>query len=218
MLKTACEQKPSPGELLKLNFDVFPPVSRPAVATTSPGTVTVTANPVYPPPSSPADVAAASASSAARSIASASAAASAKKKHDDNTRIGVGVGVGVGGVAAILAVVGIIFWRRRSTRNREKSEVEARARWEAEYQARQGPPLQQDQKYRPVELGDLGEPEPPSFVAEADDGRPRAPELPSPDTTSRSTSKTLRNSNYSMSRLMGRPNVPQKDDKRGAAQ
>ena len=215
-LKTACDQTPSPGTLLKLDFDLFPSVSGPASATSA-GTVTVTANPLYPPPSSPANIAAASASSAARSAASASAAASTQKKHDDNVRTGVGVGVGVGGVAAILAVVGIIFWRRRSARNREKSDVEARARWEAEYHASQGPPFQQDHKFRPMELGELEDHERPFFVAEADEGRPRGPELPAPDNTSRSTSKTLRNSNYSMSRLIGKPNVPEKDDPRPSA-
>lgn len=208
MLDAACTQQPSPGETLTLDFDVFPTVSTPSLSasTVSPSTasaaetITVTNTPVYPPPSSPADLAAASFS---RAAASASAAASAKTTHDNNVRVGVGVGVGVGGVALILAVVAIIISRRRSARNREKFEHEARERWEAEYFAGHGTPydnqLEQEQKDHVAELSA------PYYVAEAGEGRPRDPELSSSEPTSRSTSKTLRNSNYGMPRFLGKP-------------
>lgn len=210
-LNAGCDQQPRPGETLMLAFDLFPPVSTassssPTAATAAAGTVTVTSNPVYPPPSSPAALADASSS---RAAASASAAASAKKTHDDGVRVGVGVGVGVGGVGLILGVVAIIFFRRRSARNREKFEAEARARWEAEHFAGHGAPYynqpQQEQKDRIAELSA------PYYMAEADAGIPRAAELPNSEPTSRSTSKTLRSSGYGMSRFMGKPAVPNKD-------
>lgn len=151
----------------------------------------MTQNPVYPPPSSPAALAAASSSQAA---ASASAAASAKNSHNNNVRLGVGVGVGIGGAALILALVATIFFRRRSARNREKFEGEARARREAEYHAGHTTEdynqPQQGQKERIAELSA------PYYVAEADEGRPQDAELPIPEQTSRSPSKTLPNSSY----------------------
>ena len=168
----------------------------------------MTNNPVYPPPSSPVELANASASQAA---ASASAVASAKKTHDHNVGIGVGVGVGVGGAALILAVVAFIFFRRASARNREKFEREARARWEAEYLTGHDQPHEyynQPQLERKDRVAELSA---PYYMAEADDGRPRGPELPSSEPTSRSTSKTLRNSGYGISRFMGKPAVPDKD-------
>ena len=194
-----------------LNFDVFPPVSTPSLSvsrstTSAAETITVTNTPVYPPPSSPAELYAGSSS---RSEASASAAAGAKTTHDNNVRVGVGVGVGVGGVAIILAVVGIIFFQRRSAQNREKFEREARERWEAEYFGARGLPY--DNQPRQEQKDQVAELSAPYFMAEAGDGRPRDPELPSSESTSRSTSKTLRDSNYTMSRFLGRPAVPSKD-------
>lgn len=200
-----------------LDFDVFPPVSTPSLSATtvSPSTasaartITVTNTPVYPPPSSPAELAAASSS---RAAASASAVASAKTTHDNNVRVGVGVGVGVGGVALILAVVAVIFFQRRSAQNREKFEHEARERWEAEYFAAHGLPYhsQQEQKDQVAELSA------PYSMVEAGEGRPRDLELPSSEPTSRSTSKTLRNSNYSVSRFLGKPAMPNKDVTQGS--
>lgn len=157
--------------------------------------MTVTQSPAYPPPSSPAALAAASSS---RAAASASAAASAQETHDNHVRVGVGVGVGVGGAALILAVAAFIFFPRRSARNREKM----RAQLEAE-QHSYSPPVQKDLF---AELSAANHP-----MVEADEGRPRDPELPTSEPTSRSTSKTLRNSGYGMSRFMGRPAVPDKD-------
>lgn len=117
--------------------------------------------------------------------------------------------MGVGGAALILAVVATICFRRRSARNRKKFEGEARARWEAEHLAGHGVEYynepEQGQKDRIAELSA------PYYMAEAGEGRPRDHELPSSEPTSRSTSKTLRNSSYSMSRLMGKPVVPDKD-------
>ncbi|MCJ1422334.1 hypothetical protein MMC29_000214 [Sticta canariensis] len=214
VLDAACTQQPGPGETLMLDFDVFPPVPTPSLSasTVSPSkasaaeTITVTNTPVYPPPSSPAELAAASSS---RAAASASAVASAKTTHDNNVRVGVGVGVGVGGVTLILAVVAVIFFKRRSAQNREKFEHEARERWEAEYFTAHGLPYhnqpQQEQKDQVAELSA------PYYMVEAGEGRPRDLELPSSEPTSRSTSKTLRNSNYSMSRFLGKPAVPNKD-------
>ncbi|MCJ1464971.1 hypothetical protein MMC07_003586 [Pseudocyphellaria aurata] len=211
-LNVACDQQPKPGETLKLDFSLFPPVSTPsssastASAASAAQTITVTANAPYPPPSSPAEIAAASSS---RAAASASAAAATKKDHDDDVRVGVGVGVGLGGAALILGVVAVIFFRHRSARNREKFEGEARARWEAEYLTGHGAPYygqpQPEPKHRVAELGA------PFHMAEADEGRPQDAELPTSEPTSRGTSGTLRNSSYTMSRLTGKPVVPDKD-------
>lgn len=208
-LNVACDQRPRPGETLKLDFDLFAPVSTPTLSASTaptastPGTLTVTASPVSQAPSSPpADIAA----SSSRAAVSASAAASTKNTHDKNVRVGVGVGVGVGGVAIILAVVAITFFRRRPARKEEKFEVEARAPGQAENLAAHGgqyyDPPQQEHKDRVAELSA------PEFVAEADEGRPRDIELPSSEVTSRSTSRTLPNSGYGMSRFLGKPAAP----------
>ncbi|MCJ1467529.1 hypothetical protein MMC07_006154 [Pseudocyphellaria aurata] len=215
-LNVACDQQPRPGETLKLNFDVFSAVSALSSSTStasastasSAGTVTVTNTQAYSSPSSPAALTAASSSLAATS---ASAAASAKDSHDNKVRVGVGVGVGIGGAALISVITAIILLRRRSTRNREKFEGEARARWEAEYLAAHGASYNYHHNNDQEQKDGVAELSAPNHLAEADDGRPLGPELPSPETTSWSTSKTLRNSNYSMSRFLGRPAVPDKD-------
>lgn len=189
-LNVACTQKPALGKTLKLDFDLFPDVSTqsPTPSRTQSGAVvTITANPVYPPPSA---VSVISASAASQSSAVATAAAQAKAKSDRSRNLGLGVGLTAGGVVAILAILGLIFGRRRAKRNRLVAEEQARARWEADYHARQ--PGQQQQpdwsEYRkpPAELDTLYNNN--SFAPEADDGRPRV-QLPS-----RSTSRTLRNS------------------------
>lgn len=119
------------------------------------------------------------------------------------------MGVGVGGAALILALVATIFFRRRSARNLEKFEGEARARWEAEYHAGRTTEYynqpQQGQKERVAELSA------PNYVAEADEGRPQNPELPSEEPTSRSPSNTLLNSSH------GIPAVPENHVTRDSA-
>lgn len=187
-LNVACSQKPALGKTLNLDFDLFPNVSTQS-PTTSPtqsgAVVTITANPIYPPPYA---VSVISASAASQSSAVATAAAQAKAKSDRSRNLGLGVGITAGGVVAILAILGLIFGRRRAKRNRLIAEEQARARWEAEYHARQ-PGQQHDwSEYRklPEELGTTYNHT--TLAHEADDGRP-VPELPS-----RSTSRTLRNS------------------------
>lgn len=185
-LNVACSQKPALGKTLKLDFDLFPNVSTQSPSPTQSGAVvTITANPLYPPPSA---VSAISASAASQSSAVATASALAEAKSDRSRNLGLGVGITAGGVVAILAILGLIFGRRRAKRNRLIAEEQARARWEAEYHARQ-PGQQHDwSKYRkmPEELGTMYNHN--TIAHEADDGRLTA-ELPS-----RSTSRTLRNS------------------------
>lgn len=174
--------------MLKLDFDLFPPASTPS-PTQSGAVVTITANPIYPPPSA---VSAISASAASEASAVATAAAEAKAKSDKTRRLGLGVGLTAGGVVAILAILGLIFGRRRAKRNRIIAEEKARARWETDYHARQQG-QQKQQNYwsehgkTPAELDAMYNSN--SYVHEADDGRLRPAELPS-----RSTSRTLRNS------------------------
>lgn len=187
-LNVACSQKPALGKTLKLDFDLFPNFSTQS-PTTSPtqsgAVVTITANPVYPPPSA---VSVISASAASQSSAVATAAAIAKAKSERSRNLGLGVGITAGGVVVILAILGLILGRQRAKRNRLIREEQARARWEAEYHARQ-PGQQHDwSEYRKLggELGTMYTHH--TLAYEADDGRPMA-ELPS-----RSTSRTLGNS------------------------
>lgn len=142
--------------------------------------VTITANPVYPPPSAVSVISAS---------AVATAAAQAKAKSDRSRNLGLGVGITAGGVVAILAILGLIFGRRRAKRNRLIAEEQVRARWEADNHARQSAQQHDWSEYRkpPEELGTSYNNN--AFAHEADDGRPRGLELPL-----RSTSRTLRNS------------------------
>ena len=186
-LNAACTQKPALGKTLKLDFDLFPPVSTPS-PTQSEAVVTITANPIYPPPSA---VSAISASAAFQASALATAAAEAKAKSDKSRRLGLGVGITVGGVLVIVAILGLIFGRRRAKRNRIIAEGEARARWEEDYHARQQEQQQQQQLYwsdhgKTPELDAIYNSH--DYMHEVGDGRPRPAELPS-----RSTSRTLRN-------------------------
>ncbi|MCJ1466848.1 hypothetical protein MMC07_005469 [Pseudocyphellaria aurata] len=178
-LKVACDQRPRPGETLKLNFDVFAAASTPNSSTStasSAGTVTVTAS------------------------AAASEAASAAASADNSVRVSVGVGVGVGsGAALVLAVTAVILFRRRSKHNREVIEGEARVRREAERLAAHGVPNsnhqpRREQNVRVPELiapdysagvaefrapdcwAGVGELSAPEYSAEAD-GRRLDPEL-----------------------------------------
>ena len=96
------------------------------------------------------------------------------------------MGVGVGGLAVSLAVV-VILWRRRSARKRIEWEKESHARWEAEYQARQGG--QSHAKDHPFS-SELGGSSP--FVAEVDDERSKGVELDTMETTARGMSGTLK--------------------------
>lgn len=136
-LNIACSQKPALGKTLKLDFDLFPVVSTQS-PTTSPtqsgAVVTITANPVYPPPSA---VSVIFASATSQSSAVATAAAQAKAKSDRSRNLGLGVGLTAGGVVAILAILGLIFGRRRAKQNILIREEQARARGEADYHARQ---------------------------------------------------------------------------------
>lgn len=187
-LNAACTQKPALGKTLKLDFDLFPPVSTPS-PTKSEGVVTITANPIYPPPSA---VSAVSASAASQASALATAAAEAKAKSDKSRSLGLGIGITAGGVLAILAILGLIFGRRRAKQNRMVAEEQARARWEEEYHTRQQEQQQQQQHYwsnhdkTPEELDAIYNSH--IYVHEEGDGGPRLVELPS-----RRTSRTLWN-------------------------
>ncbi|MCJ1466584.1 hypothetical protein MMC07_005204 [Pseudocyphellaria aurata] len=164
-LKVACDNQPRPGEKLKLDFDVFAAVPTPNSSTStasSAGTVTGTVTPANPPSSSSTALAAPSSS---RAVASASAAAPA------NNRVRVGVGVGVGGGAALVLVVTAImlFFRGRSTHNREVFEGAAEARGEAEHlAAANGVPNSNHQPHQEqnVEVAELISPDYLAGVAE----------------------------------------------------
>ena len=177
-LNVACSQKPALGETLKLDFDLFPDVSTQSpttLSTHSGAVVTITASPVYPPPSA---VSVISTFAASQSSAVATAAAQAKVKSDRSRNLGLGLGLTAGGVVAILAILGLIFGRRRAKRNLQIAEEQARARWEADYHARQ-PGQQHDlSEYRTPreELDDTYNKNADAY--EADNGRPRV-ELPS---------------------------------------
>ncbi|MCJ1471116.1 hypothetical protein MMC07_009764 [Pseudocyphellaria aurata] len=180
-LNVACDQQPPAGQTLKLNFDVFAAASTLNLLTStasSAGIVTATVIPADPPSLSSAALAAPSSS---RAIASASAAAPA----NNIVRVGVGVGLGVGGAALVLAVMAIIFFRCRSTRNREMFEREARARWEAEHLAAHGVPNNhhQPQQEQNVGVAELIAPDYTAGVAEfiAPDYWAGAAEVSAPD-------------------------------------
>ena len=180
VLNVACSQKPALGKTLKLDFDLFPDVSTqsPTSPTQSGPVVTITANPLYPTPSAVSVIAA---SAASQSSAVATAAAQAKAKSDRSRNLGLGVGITAGGVVAILAILGLIFGRRQAKRNRLIAEEQARARWEADYHARQSEQQHDLSGYRkpPEELDTSYNNN--AFAYEADDGRPRV-ELPSRST------------------------------------
>lgn len=216
-MNVACQQKPSAGELVKLNFDLFPRVSTPTTSASPSGvTVTVTTTSLAP-----------TLQSAGATASPSPASISTSSSHSSNVKIGVGVGVGVGAIAALLAIIAFIFLQRRSDQQREKSEGETRARLEAEYQARLN--YKQGQEYRIHELGA------PQYIAEVDNGQNNIPMLESPENhqspqTSRS-SATLGGSvqpyagspkpgsqrSFGMPRLFGKPLVPEKDTVRGDA-
>ncbi|MCJ1469433.1 hypothetical protein MMC07_008066 [Pseudocyphellaria aurata] len=207
-LNVACDQRPTPGEALKLNFDVFPAVSTLNFSTSTPssvGTVTVTTSPAYPSTSSSAALAASSssqalastsaaASSSSQAVASVSAAApsgntqvaasaSAAASAKNDVKVGVGVGVGLGGASLILAMTAIILFRRRSTHKREILDGEKHARGEADYLAAHGVPYnhnsnQQPQPEQEVRAAELSAPD--YLPAEAD-GLGYLPEAGGPD-------------------------------------
>lgn len=151
-------QKPALGKTVKLDFDLFPPAATPISSSTPVRTQTETQ--IITQTSAPLSTLPSLAAS------SASAAASSQASHDKNVRVGVGVGVGVGALLAIMAVACCILMRRRSTRQKNISEEEMRARWEREYQAG----LEQKSgtsHHPPSELEHAT-----GGLVEADDGRP----------------------------------------------
>lgn len=139
------------------------------------------------------------------------AATAAQVKRNTDVRIGVGVGVGAGGLIAILLVVCVILMRRRAERNRRVAELDARQRWESEFQSRlshQRPGTE----HKVAELGDG------YYVAEADEGHPREAHMLESTEATRS-SRTLGGSlgtakSVAMQHGYGKPVVPDKDDHR----
>lgn len=121
-MKLACAQRPNPGETIKMNFDLFPPPSTSTSVSPSVVIVTVT-SPLLDSPPSQAVLATTSSSTTI-----------VKTAHDSNVLISVGAGVGAGSGLTILAVVYVIFARRRFNRRR-KSEEKSRATPESRHLA-----------------------------------------------------------------------------------
>ena len=173
VMKTACEQKPKPGETIKFDFDLFAPASTPTFMSHPAKTeiVTLTSLPLYP-SSSPIVI----------SISSTSAMTTffptPKGSQTKNVRIGLGTGVGISGVTTILAVICLILLRWRFVK-RKKVKEDARACRALEPQGdleqksiHNRPAAELPDTCRPVEADG-------SVIVEADDGQPS--ELPVPE-------------------------------------